>query len=150
MKKSRQITLELWGNMRVQQLMGAVSAMPALKTNAGEFLATKRRAASLSQSELSKRLAAMGHDYAPTTISGWENGGNPPIDDPAFVSALAVTLGVSEVEIYQAAGIFSPSSDVAVQQLVKLLQATTPSELEQVEQFAKFLIANRQGRREQK
>lgn len=127
-----------------------MGAMPALKTNIGEFLAVKRRAANLSQNELSKRLAAMRHDYAPTTISGWENGGNPPIDDPSFVSALAVTLGVSEVEIYQAAGIFSPSSDVAVQQLVKLLQSSTPSELEQIEQFAKFLIASRQSRREQK
>lgn len=121
-----------------------------LNTKLGSFLAAKRRLAGWTQVELMKVLSKFGHSYAATTISGWENGRPMPVDNPAFVDALAMALEISAIEIYEAAGVFSASSDVATQKLFQLLQAATPAELETIEQYAKFVIANRKRGSEQK
>jgi transcriptional regulator with XRE-family HTH domain len=120
-------------------------------TTIGEWLKLARAKAKLTQAELADRLTEMGHPYAKNTIGGWETTSRlPPIDDPSFTSTLAAILGVSEIEIYEVAGVFSPSSNVAVQKLVQLAGVLSPSEIEQIESFMKFLISSRSNRRENK
>ena len=94
------------------QVLHLVNAQmePTLNTKLGNFLAAKRRAAGWTQVELMKLLSSYGHSYAATTISGWENGRPMPVDNPAFVDALAMALEISAVEIYEAAGVFSATA----------------------------------------
>lgn len=73
----------------------------------GVYLKNRRKTLNLTQEDLSGRLASYGHKYAVSTIGWWETGrGLPPLNDPLFIEALAVSLEVSVNSLLQNLGIY--------------------------------------------
>lgn len=110
------------------------------KNTLGELIRQRRSAKRYTQSDLAKQLQYANQNYATSTISAWENGRRPPVDDADFVNTLATILGISTVEIYKAAGIFRENRSMAMQQLMQILDNATPDQLDDIEKFAKFII----------
>jgi transcriptional regulator with XRE-family HTH domain len=70
-----------------------------------KWLRERRKELNISQEELAARLQIEGVDFTAGTISHWENGRyNPPLEDPEFRHALAVSLRLSIRSLLSLAG----------------------------------------------
>lgn len=110
------------------------------KNALGELIRQRRTVKRYTQSDLAKQLQYANQNFATSTISAWEHGRRPPVDDADFVNTLATILGISTVEIYKAAGIFRENRSMAMQQLMQILDNATPDQLDDIEKYAKFII----------
>jgi len=70
----------------------------------GSWIARRRNQLEISQSDLVARLTINGYEVSRPTVSNWENGKVPPLDDPTFVRAIANALKMSVLDVLIVAG----------------------------------------------
>lgn len=115
-----------------------------------KFMRQRRNDVGLTQAELAERLTRLGYAAASSTVGGWETENkNPPIDDPKFVTALANVLKTTRVSIYKAAGVLDDSPMVRREALINMIQEFTDAELDEIEDFAEFMLSRRGQRRKE-
>lgn len=70
-----------------------------------DFLRIERARLNLSQAKIAERLSELGQETSAARVGHWETGRNkPPLDDPNFRRALAITLNLDVNEMMSRLG----------------------------------------------
>jgi len=113
------------------------------------FIRQRRNALDMTQADLAEELTRLGYLTAASTIGGWETGSKQPPLEREFVSLLAMALQTTRISIYKAAGVFDQSPAVRREAFVNMLPDFTEDELDEMEDFAEFILMRRAQRRKE-
>lgn len=118
----------------------------------GQYIRERRKELNLTQTDLANALHNYPgvRQYGYTAVKGWERGyAMPPMDDPAFVRALADILKVSEAEILRVVGFAiadSSAPDTLPPEFLALLEKATPEQLEAIGRVAQLMVAQQNAK----
>jgi len=105
-----------------------------------EFIRLRRKAQKMTLEDFAQALSQRGFSYAASSVAHWESvksPSNPPIHDPAFLSAFAAVLGTTAHRVYEVAGIIPPAGGKSeYNDFWALLERLSPRQRETV----KFLL----------